>query len=1288
MAARLQRTAAGTLGRVGRALAWAVLGPVLVGLVVVAAAILYARTDGGRERVRRLALARARVAVPGLEVGRIDGDYLHDPRLVDVTVRDREGRAAVHADAIAARFDLGALLHRTIAVDELRVEGARVLGRAAADGPLNLTELLAPAPPAQAPAPPPTVEGKPWHGRVGRVEVDGVADVELPNGPHVTARDVRLVGAGRADGRAARVRVDLLSIDLEEAGRLALEGGASVAAGPGGASTLADYDLTVKAAALDPAALGVGPSARVTATVTARGRGVPLGPNTQASVTIDVAPSEIAGLSIVGARLAAEATGARWQLAPSEVRGPGLTVSLDGHGEDARVDAEAKVALAGALPPRLAGSGVRGHGVVTAHVTGTIPALALDVTGDVSDVRAAGARVGAATLRAHVEGPPEAPRGSVRLAARAVTLPSGAPRLDTATIAASLERGELRVDARVAGPKARGAVRAHGVATATRADVTIDALAVDFTTTRFHQAVRLQRATRVQVDTGREIRLDRTDVRGTGYLLTGEATFAGTIHMPVEAPRGELDVTLRRASLEGQRPVDANLHLQLAGRRADVKLMADVPDGDASLRIDASLPLVETGRGQPRLARRGPVTLHLDARCVRLQDLPLVDRALARQGITGGVAQLSLDVTGDLAHPDARGHFDLRDVTYRNIRGLGRDSTLKTVPGLGGSLTLDTSRGATHLGGTLVIRGTGVLKLDGRLSLDPGELLAGADPSRAPLRATVDVPTLELASMADFIDELRGTSGQLTAHAEITGTAARPTGTIDARIVNGKADAVAFRELAAHATGDAGRVAATLSVVETVGGSLTGTARLDRAAGDRLSASVVAKNLDLGFARVLVPTLRETAGVAQLSATAAGTLEAPVLHASLDIEKGRLGVIGQPTFRDIRVQAALSPGRADLQRLDARSGDGTLSGTGFVELDGFRVRRAVLTAHAHRFLVAAAGSTGARLDGDLALEAALRQDVLAGQVNVPRAEVWLPKTPSASGGRNLQKIGAHEDVRFVDETARAADARREAAAREAAGRAAARPVAVDVHVRTGPIYVRSKDLDLELESTLQVGRVASGPRAGQTTLSGSIHIRRGRINIQGQRFDFDPGDITFDGGPDLVPALSIRLERQYPDARIIVALEGTPQKPILHLTSEPALYDQAQIVSLILTGQAGGQPSTGKAFDPTAAVATAVLGQLADEIAPQIGLDVLRVESVKEVNDQGEATGDTDTRVEVGKYISDRVYLSYAHVFAASENTNQNEAHVEYRITRRWMLESVFGDAGVGGVDALWTYRY
>ena len=46
------------------------------------------------------------------------------------------------------------------------------------------------------------------------------------------------------------------------------------------------------------------------------------------------------------------------------------------------------------------------------------------------------------------------------------------------------------------------------------------------------------------------------------------------------------------------------------------------------------------------------------------------------------------------------------------------------------------------------------------------------------------------------------------------------------------------------------------------------------------------------------------------------------------------------------------------------------------------------------------------------------------------------------------------------------------------------------------------------------------------------------------------------------------------------------------------------------------------------------------------------------------------------------------HVFGANQHQNSNEADVEYRLIRRWLLQTAFGDAGVGGVDVFWTYRY
>jgi autotransporter translocation and assembly factor TamB len=1268
--------------------AWFILGPLLAGIALASLGLLYARTDAGRDHVRRAALAQARKVVPGLDVGRVEGDYVHDLRLVDVDVRDREGRAAVHADAVLVRFTLAPLLHHLVAVSELRIEGGRVRALADAEGRLNLADLVTPAPASPPHGRAPQATGpSPWRVRVDRIVVDGAATLEPFDGRRVEIASLSLLAALRMDD-VVRVAVERLDVQ-SNAGALALRGSAATARDARGATSLGDYDVSLQAAELDPARAGAGPPARLSLTLAARGRGMPLAPGGRGSATLRVLPSEVAGIALREVELDATTTGERWEVTKVGARLVGVALAGGAHGEGPRVDAaDLKVTLNGALPRAATGAAqMSGQGVLAIAASGAWRSLETRVSGDLRSLRVAGARAGAISIAGRLEGPLTSPRGRLHVAARAVAVSPTAPRIDRAVLDASDDRGALRVGVAVAGPRVRGGLRAHGHVTSALADVTLDALSLDLETRLYHQTLVLQQPTRIRVEPGRLVQWAPTALRGRGYRFTGEAVTDGTYRLaPVpQAPLATGHLALRQASFAGSPPVDAALAVEVTSRRAAVKVNASLPRAEARLDVDASIPIVLPRRGPPRLAKRGDVTLHLDARCVRLQELPVVAEALARQGVTGGGASLALDVTGDVAHPDAHGRFDVRNLMFRNIHGLGRDSKLKTVPGLGGSLTLETAPGLTHLGVSLLIRGAGVLNADARARFDLADLLAGADPSRAPLHASVDIPAIQIASLANFLDELQGVSGQLTGHAQLDGTLARPSGAAHLTIANAKADAVTFKDVDLRASADGARVDASLNLAEDAGGTLTASARVERARGDRLSASASARDLDLGFVRLFVPTLRETAGRVQLAARASGTLRSPAIEASLTVENGRLGVIGQPTFRDVRVAATLTPTRATLSRLEMRSGGGTLSGAGWVALDGLEPRQAVFTAHAHRFLVAAAGATGALLDGELAVEAALRRDVVDGQVRVPRAEVWLPKTPTG-GGRNLQKIGQHDDVRFVDEAARVADESRRTAARNAA--AGPPPRAVDVHVRTGTIYVRGKDLDLEVDSTLKVASLPAGLRAGQLTLAGGIHIRRGRINIQGQRFDFDRGDITFNGGPDLNPALDIRIERQYPDALVVVELRGTPRKPVLHLTSDPPVFDEAQIVSLILTGQAGGQPSTGKAFDPTAAVATAVLSRLADELAPEVGLDVLRVENVDKVNSEGTATGDTDTRVEVGKYISDRIYLSYAHVFGANEYSNQNEAHVEYRLTRRWMVESIFGDAGVGGVDALWTYRY
>ena len=82
-------------------------------------------------------------------------------------------------------------------------------------------------------------------------------------------------------------------------------------------------------------------------------------------------------------------------------------------------------------------------------------------------------------------------------------------------------------------------------------------------------------------------------------------------------------------------------------------------------------------------------------------------------------------------------------------------------------------------------------------------------------------------------------------------------------------------------------------------------------------------------------------------------------------------------------------------------------------------------------------------------------------------------------------------------------------------------------------------------------------------------------------------------------------------------------------------------------------------------------------------VDVIRV-------DNNDSTSGT-SRLEVGKYITESIYLSYVHQFGAPTGihpVNSNEAQLQYRFKRHYQLETKFGDAGVGAVNFYWSLRY
>ena len=166
------------------------------------------------------------------------------------------------------------------------------------------------------------------------------------------------------------------------------------------------------------------------------------------------------------------------------------------------------------------------------------------------------------------------------------------------------------------------------------------------------------------------------------------------------------------------------------------------------------------------------------------------------------------------------------------------------------------------------------------------------------------------------------------------------------------------------------------------------------------------------------------------------------------------------------------------------------------------------------------------------------------------------------------------------------------------------------------------------------------------------------------------------------------MTREITDALIVIEVHGTARRPQLTLTSEPPIYDQSQIIGIIVSGDPGSTHISDASTDQkvVGAISGVLVNQIKDQVAPGLPIDVLRIESA-----EGSASGVGTTRLEVGKYIADSIYLSYVHQFGTPTGIhpiNSNEAQLQYHLKRNYQIETRYGDAGVGAIDFYWSYRF
>jgi translocation and assembly module TamB len=452
-------------------------------------------------------------------------------------------------------------------------------------------------------------------------------------------------------------------------------------------------------------------------------------------------------------------------------------------------------------------------------------------------------------------------------------------------------------------------------------------------------------------------------------------------------------------------------------------------------------------------------------------------------------------------------------------------------------------------------------------------------------------------------------NGTLDAEATLTGSPARPDGTIRVtaralRLASGPGRAMPAADLTVTAT--LRGLSAQLNLRATAGTAhltVDGTAPLTAAGALDLHA---AGSIDLAITDpVLTPGGRRARGRISLDATATGTMTEPRLNGTVQLADGSFRDFGHGIdLESINASVAADGGTVHVTRFTAKAGPGSVALTGSLDLTApDRPVDLTLTAHDARPL--SNDLVTATIDADLTLRGSLGGSLTAaGKVFVRRADIRIPeRLPTSVPTLNVRVAGAPPPPPA----------------------APAPDIALDLTIDAPEqIFVRGRGVNAELGGTVRLQGSAANLIPG-----GGFTLRQGDFSIAGQTLTFQTGKVSFDGGSLTDPSLDFSSTTTTSEVTATIAIAGTASKPKITLTSVPSL-PQDEILAYLLYGQKEaslGPLQIAEIATTLASLAGAgpTISNPLESLRTTLGLDRLTIGS--------------GSSVEAGRYVARRVYV-------------------------------------------------
>ncbi len=441
--------------------------------------------------------------------------------------------------------------------------------------------------------------------------------------------------------------------------------------------------------------------------------------------------------------------------------------------------------------------------------------------------------------------------------------------------------------------------------------------------------------------------------------------------------------------------------------------------------------------------------------------------------------------------------------------------------------------------------------------------------------------------------------------------------------------------------------------------AVSGAVPFDGAAG---AGVTVRGSVNLVILQLLNPDLTAR-GNATVQASIRGALKDPLLSGRMELKNASLYLGDLPNGVDNANGTVLfDRNRATIEKLTAETGGGTVNFSGFIGFGSTLVYR--LQAVADKVRVRYPEDVSVTFNATIALNGTSDASTVSGIITLMRASF----TPRADFAQILAQVALPASSAVSSEYVRG--------------------MQFDVRIESGPNFEFQTSLARNLEAEVEL-RLRGTPL--QPALLGAISVSEGEVQMFGNHYTVNRGDIRFVNPVRIDPIFDMDLETRARGVTVNISIAGTTQKMNVNYSSDPPMQPR-EIIALLAVGRAPGE-TAGLNSEPTSSTSSATLSEaggslISQAITAQLSSRLQRFFGASRVKIDPTLTGADylpQARLIIEQPVSQDLTLTY---ITNLNRTEEQIVQIEWDFNRRWSAIAVREASGVFGIDVIYRRRF